>query len=456
MKQKVERLQAENLQLEEMLAAADKARQGGTGEISRLEDSLAKEQAARVSLEAALNGALAAKEAEVSLLKSQLESATALSLSLQEHLTAKEAENAVADAERTMNESQLIATLRKEIEAAESMLEEERKAHAAARRASAQREQELDASVAEAAASLAGMQRALEERSARAAVAEERCHELEVEVEGLGQRLATAEARAGAMEAAAAAAAAAAASRSGDASSPVAVLQQRVEELEMALGEARDQVTAAQTAAAAANDDVARLRSDNEVLKRQLSDVRSSDGAELRRRLQEATDALYTKQAQLERVTADRAAVQLQLERQMSSLSADSLKRRTAAVDRLMGGGGIGGEDGGGFVPMDSLGDAYTRLANAPGRLGQAVTTGARFLDSTASQVVRVLRHYPLGRLAVFCYIIGMHLFIYMLLHRLQRRAFAASTLAAAGEEHQHPLEKAMAAANHSLGISSS
>lgn len=33
-------------------------------------------------------------------------------------------------------------------------------------------------------------------------------------------------------------------------------------------------------------------------------------------------------------------------------------------------------------------------------------------------QFVRILRHYPLGRLAAFLYIIGVHLFIYVLLHR--------------------------------------
>jgi hypothetical protein len=34
------------------------------------------------------------------------------------------------------------------------------------------------------------------------------------------------------------------------------------------------------------------------------------------------------------------------------------------------------------------------------------------------SQIVYVLRHYPVGRLVVFAYIIGLHLFIYILLHR--------------------------------------
>jgi hypothetical protein len=436
LKQKVQRLENENLQLEEMLAAADAAHKGGSGEISRLEDLLAKEQASRVSVEAALRGALAAKEGDVLSLKQQLDASTVRAAQLAEAVASREAEQAQYDAERSTGENQLISTLRKEIEAAEATLEEERKAHAAARRASAMREQELDSSVAEAAASLTAMQRLVEERTSKAAVAEERCRELEHEVENVGQRLAAAEARV---------ATSLAEGTTSIIDGEIAIVsssiaQQRVEELELTLSEVRRSLATAEAATATANEEVARLRSDTEILKRQLAEARSSDSAELRRRLQEATDALYAKQAQLERATADRAATQLQLERQMSisTSTSESLKRRTAAVDRMLtGGAGIGSEDGYGIVPMDesTLGDTYARLANAPGRLGHAVKSGANFIDSSTTQVVRVLRHYPLGRLAVFCYVVSMHLFIYLLLHRLQHRAFSHTT---AVEAHDH------------------
>ena len=46
-----------------------------------------------------------------------------------------------------------------------------------------------------------------------------------------------------------------------------------------------------------------------------------------------------------------------------------------------------------------------------------------RGLDATASTFVRVLRQYPLGRLAVFCYVVFVHLFMYLLISRLQHRA---------------------------------
>ena len=49
--------------------------------------------------------------------------------------------------------------------------------------------------------------------------------------------------------------------------------------------------------------------------------------------------------------------------------------------------------------------------------------TACRGLDATASTFVRVLRQYPLGRLAVFCYVVFVHLFMYLLISRLQHRA---------------------------------
>lgn len=54
---------AENAQLEELLSHADAQAQGGSGQISRLEDELAKAQAALISAEAAAEQSLAAQAA---------------------------------------------------------------------------------------------------------------------------------------------------------------------------------------------------------------------------------------------------------------------------------------------------------------------------------------------------------------------------------------------------------
>lgn len=433
LKAKLERLQGENVQLEEMLAAADAAHRGGSGEIARLENALAKEQAARIAAETSAAAAIIAKDAEIESLREQAEAAAARATSLADALTARDAQMAAASSERSASEAQLIVSLRKEVEAAEAMLEDERKAHAAARRASAAREQELDSSMAEAATSLAGMQRLIEERTARATAAEERCLSLEAEVESLTRRVAEATTRADQLQATIV--------ETNSATGGSSAASQRIEELEAALAEARAGRIDADAAAASNGEEAVRLRSELESMRRQLAEARSSDSVDLRRRLQEVTDALYAKQAQLERAAADRAAAQLLLERQQSSAAAEGLKRRSGfAGDRLnyM----FGGAEDGGVVPMATLGPTYARLANAPGQLGKAVQAGAHFLDSTASQAVRVLRHYPLGRLAVFCYIIGMHLFIYLLLHRLQHRVFAAST--SNGSVHSDILDDAV------------
>ncbi len=59
-----------------------------------------------------------------------------------------------------------------------------------------------------------------------------------------------------------------------------------------------------------------------------------------------------------------------------------------------------------------------------------------RILDTTASTVVRVLKQYPLGRLAAFAYAIFIHLFIWILINRLQHRALSTDHLMAANATH--------------------
>lgn len=56
-------------------------------------------------------------------------------------------------------------------------------------------------------------------------------------------------------------------------------------------------------------------------------------------------------------------------------------------------------------------------------RLERLLNDSCRFLDATTLTAVRFLRQYPLGRLAVFGYIVFIHLFVYLLIHHLQQRA---------------------------------
>lgn len=83
----------------------------------------------------------------------------------------------------------MIAALRDEVATAERRLEEEQSSHADARRRFVAREAELEANASEGAAALTGMQRALEERSRRAAAAEECAAALEAETAALAGSL---------------------------------------------------------------------------------------------------------------------------------------------------------------------------------------------------------------------------------------------------------------------------
>ncbi len=56
---------------------------------------------------------------------------------------------------------------------------------------------------------------------------------------------------------------------------------------------------------------------------------------------------------------------------------------------------------------------------------------GCRAIDVGAYTVVRVLRQYPTSRLAAAAYLLGLHLFIYLLLGRLQHRALSVDGVVA-------------------------
>jgi len=51
-------------------------------------------------------------------------------------------------------------------------------------------------------------------------------------------------------------------------------------------------------------------------------------------------------------------------------------------------------------------------------------------MDTSASTVVRILKQYPISRLAAVLYLLFVHLSIYYLVGRLQRRAIAESASA--------------------------
>ncbi|KFM25857.1 hypothetical protein F751_1471 [Auxenochlorella protothecoides] len=145
-------------------------------------------------------------------------------------------------------------------------------------------------------------------------------------------------------------------------------LGSRVAELEAELASATAAAEAAEAARAEATADAAHVRAELAGARQALAESRHADVVDYQRRAREATELLFAKQAQLERASADRAA----------------LHCKSPVRVRL--------------TPMPSGGG------------GRAA--------------VRILRTYPAGRLVVLAYLLFVHVMMYLLLHRLQRRAF--------------------------------
>ena len=59
-----------------------------------------------------------------------------------------------------------------------------------------------------------------------------------------------------------------------------------------------------------------------------------------------------------------------------------------------------------------------------------------RVLDATASTAVRVLKQHPLGRLGAFVYIIFIHLFLWIVIQRLQHKVLSSDPMLGANMTH--------------------
>lgn len=104
---------------------------------------------------------------------------------------------------------------------------------------------------------------------------------------------------------------------------------------------------------------------------------------------------------------------------QITSLRSELGKAHAAAAAAVTDVRMRGGHD---IIPMDALGEPYQRLARH-NKLGGAVKATANFLDTTAASAAQLLRQQPLARLAVFAYIVLIHLYVYFLLARMQKQA---------------------------------
>lgn len=94
-------------------------------------------------------------------------------------------------------------------------------------------------------------------------------------------------------------------------------------------------------------------------------------------------------------------------------------------------------------MPVSSaLGERYRRLVNRQDPLGQAAAAAAQIVDRSASTASYVLRQYPLARLAVFGYLLLLHLYLYILLSSMQHAAVASEAQAGAAAAHAAALNR--------------
>lgn len=388
LRKKNQRLENENAQLEEMVSSLDINNKENVDEIRKLNMSIKQLNKSKEELENKYQGYQKAMEEA----QETIDSKQSTIEQLQQKLSDKEKESVNATAERNASETHIIASLRKDVEAAESLLENERKAHALSRRNFATREHELDESITKAANALAESQAKIDDYSSKLTESQERCTVLEAEIENLSRQIKSLQPNS-----------------AEDPSSSVS--QERVKELESDLSAALRDAANTRNEVKTLEGEVSRIQSENINLKHKISKLEASDMIDLQKRVKELTDMLYSKQSHIENLTAEKDALQMQLDKQLVSSRPDSMRRRSAAVDKF-----FSGDSYDNVVPMNALGPGYERLANAPGHIGGAVQASAKLLDRIALQAVILIRQSPLWRLGVFGYLLGMHLFIYVLL----------------------------------------
>ena len=146
-----------------------------------------------------------------------------------------------------------------------------------------------------------------------------------------------------------------------------------------------------------------------------MSEASLEQSSALQHKLNEMTDLLYVKQAQLEKLASDKAAVQMALEKELLIVRKD-LKQEQTFRNR---GPSYDVED---VVPIESI-PMYDRLAKRNRRVGGVLLNGARALDLSASTVASLIKSQPVVRLGLFAYLVLLHLFMYFLMARLQNKA---------------------------------
>lgn len=398
---RLQEYKSENAQLEELLIAERELSKSYEEHIKQLQNDLSLTKSEVTRAESSMSNALAAKNAEIEALVNSMDTLKKQAALSEGNLASLQASMESLMRNRELTETRMMQALREELATAERRAEEERAAHNATKMAAMEREVELEHRAIDASTALARIQRTADERTAKAAELEQKVALLEVECSSLNQELQDLEARA----------------RRGQKKSPeeanqVMQMQAWQEEVERARRGQRE----AESKLSSMEAEVQKMRVEMGSMKRDAEHYSRQEHVELEKRYRELTDLLYYKQTQLETMASEKAAAEFQLEKELKRLQEAQVEAERNRASRRAS---SSWEEDAELKKLETLPLHRRHMVGASMQLQKAV----KLLDSGAVRATRFLWRYPTARVALFFYLVFVHLFLMYLLHRLQEQA---------------------------------
>ncbi|GAB2292376.1 hypothetical protein Dimus_026621 [Dionaea muscipula] len=407
---RLQEYKSENAQLEELLTAERELSKSYEDRIKQLQKELTASKAEMTRVETNMADALSAKNSEIEVLVSSLDAYKKQAALSEGNLAALQANMETLMRSRELTETRMMQALREELASVEQRVEEERIAHNATKKASMEREMELEHRAVEASTALVRVQRVADDRTAKAAELEQKAALLEVECTSLNQELQDLEARI----------------RHGQKKSPedanqLIQMQAWQEEVERARQSQRE----AEAKVSSLEAELQKVRVEMAAMKRDAEHYSRQEHMELEKRYRELTDLLYYKQTQLETMASEKAAAEFQLEKEIKRLQEAQAEAEKSRVSRRAS---SSWEEDADMKELEPLPLFQRHMVGATVQLRKA----AKLLDSGAVRATRFLWRYPTARLCLLFYLVFVHLFLMYLLHRLQEQDdnFAAHEIA--------------------------
>ncbi|XP_042511992.1 golgin candidate 1-like isoform X2 [Macadamia integrifolia] len=396
---RLQEYKSENAQLEELLIAERERSNSYEAQIRQLQQDLSISKMEVTRVESNILEALAGKNSEIEALVSSMAAFKKQATVSEGKLASLQADLEYITRNRELTETRMMQALREEIASAERRAEDERAAHNATKKAAMEREVELEHRAAEASTALARIQRAVDERTARAAELEQKLALLEVECASLNQELQDMESRAKREQ-----------KRSPEEANQT--LQAWQEEVEHARQGQRD----AESRLFSLEAEVQKMRVEMAAMKRDAEHYSRQEHMELEKRYRELTDLLYYKQTQLETMASEKAAAEFHMEKEIKRLQEAQVEVERSRVSRRASSSWVEETD---LKVLEPLPLHHRHMVGASIQFQKA----AKLLDSGAVRATKFLWRYPVARVILLFYLVFVHLFLMYLLHRLQEQA---------------------------------